>query len=456
MKNLDISNYLEKIISTMNDGLMIIAPDGKVRMVNRAFENLTGFQIPEMVGKPCTFLNCDACEKTLKEGAPWWCDLFEKGEVIRKRCVIVRKDGSYQPVIKNASLLRDENGKLLGAVETLTDISETERLDQRIDHLTHQLDEMIGFHGIVGKSPVMQKIYQVLEKAAQSDAPIAIYGESGTGKELVARAIHEIGRRKNGPFVQLNCAALNEALLESELFGHVKGSFTGAYRHRIGRFEAAHGGELFLDEIADIPLSIQVKLLRVLETKRFERVGDHKPILADVRIVTATNKDLIELIKQKKFRDDLFFRINVIPIHLPLLRERLEDIPLLASTFIERLRSRTGKRITGLTPEVMERFMSHSWPGNVRELNSALEYAFVIAESGRIGLEHLPPQLVLGWEVSSRDVTLDSAEKARLVEALRQSQGNQSEAARILKVSRVTVWNRMRRHGIDLKKVLLP
>jgi len=456
MKSLDTSKYLEKIISTMNDGLMIIAPDGKVRMVNQAFENLTGFQGTEVVGKPCTLLNCDACEKTLKEGAPWWCDLFEKGEVIRKRCVIVRKDGSYQPVIKNASLLRDEKGKLLGAVETLTDISETERLDQRIDHLTHQLDEMIGFHGIVGKSSVMQKVYQVIEKAAQSDAPIAIYGESGTGKELVARAIHEIGRRKSGPFVQLNCAALNEALLESELFGHVKGSFTGAYRHRIGRFEAAHGGELFLDEIADIPLSIQVKLLRVLETKRFERVGDHKPILADVRIVTATNKDLIELIKQKKFRDDLFFRINVIPIHLPLLRERVEDIPLLAGTFIERLRSRTGKRITGLTPEVMERFMSYSWPGNVRELNSALEYAFVIAESGRIGLEHLPPQLLLGSEIPSRDASWDAAEKVKLIEALRQSQGNQSEAARILQVSRVTVWNRMRRHGIDLKKVLLP
>jgi len=454
MKSRDTSRYLEKIISTMNDGLMIIEPDGKVRMVNRAFERLTGFRAMEVVGKPCTLINCDACEKTLKEGASWWCDLFEKGEVIRKRCVIARKDGSYQPVIKNASLLRDEEGKPLGAVETLTDISEAERLDQRIDNLTHQLDEVTGFHGIVGKSPVMRRVYQVIEKAAQSDAPITIYGESGTGKELVARAIHEIGRRKSGPFVQLNCAALNEALLESELFGHVKGAFTGAYRHRIGRFEAAHGGELFLDEVADIPLSIQVKLLRVLETKRFERVGDHLPVSADVRIITATNKDLTELIKLKKFRDDLFFRINVIPIHLPLLGERLEDIPLLASTFIERLRSRTGKKITGLTPEVMERFMSYSWPGNVRELNSALEYAFVIAESGRIGLDHLPPQLVPGSEVSSRDVTLGSAEKVKLIEALRQSQGNQSEAARILKVSRVTVWNRMRRHGIDLKRVL--
>jgi DNA-binding NtrC family response regulator len=172
--------------------------------------------------------------------------------------------------------------------------------------------------------------------------------------------------------------------------------------------------------------------------------------------MTATNKDLIELLKQKKFRDDLFFRINVIPIHLPLLRERLEDIPLLASTFLERLRSRTGKRINGVTPEVMERFMAYSWPGNVRELNSALEYAFVIAESGRIGLEHLPPPLVLGSEVSSRDAALDTAEKVKLIEALRQSQGNQSEAARILGISRVTVWNRMRKYGVDLRKVLLP
>jgi transcriptional regulator with GAF, ATPase, and Fis domain len=324
-----------------------------------------------------------------------------------------------------------------------------------VHQLSHQLEIKDGFQGIVGSSPVMQKVYQVIQKAAMSDAPVIIYGESGTGKELVARAVHLMGRRKEAPFVQLNCAALNEALLESELFGHIKGAFTGAYRHRIGRFEAAHEGDLFLDEIADIPLATQVKLLRVLETKQFERVGDHHPVTVDVRIITATNKDLQEMIDSKRFREDLFFRINVIPIHLPPLRERLEDVPLLVAAFAERLRKRTGKKITGLSPEAMERFMSYSWPGNVRELKSALEYAFVIAEKGPIGLEQLPHPLVSEPNPHASR-SRDAEEKVALVEALRKSNGNQSEAARILGVNRVTVWNRMRKHGIDLRKVLMP
>jgi len=375
--------------------------------------------------------------------------------VIKKRCSLIKKDGSCLPVLKNASLLKDDTGLPLGAVETLMDISELERLDQEVHQLSHQLETNNGFQGIVGSSPVMQKIYQVIQKAAMSDAPVIIYGESGTGKELVARAIHFMGRRKEAPFVQLNCAALNEALLESELFGHIKGAFTGAYRHRIGRFEAAHEGDLFLDEIADIPLATQVKLLRVLETKQFERVGDHRPVSVDVRIITATNKDLQEMIDSKRFREDLFFRINVIPIHLPPLRERLEDVPLLVAAFTERLRERTGKKITGLSPEAMERFMSYSWPGNVRELKSALEYAFVIAEKGSIGLEQLPHPLV-SEPIRHPSKSKESEEKVALIEALRKSNGNQSEAARILGVNRVTVWNRMRKHGIDLRKVLMP
>jgi PAS domain S-box-containing protein len=424
-------------------------------MVNKAFEELTGYKSEELVGRPCTLLSCDACETTLTKDAHSWCTLFDKGEVIKKRCSLIKKDGSVLPVLKNASLLKDDEGLPLGAVETLTDISEIERLDQEVHHLSHQIETKAGFHGLVGNSPPMQKIYQVVQKAALSDAPVIIYGESGTGKELVARAIHLMGRRKEAPFIQLNCAALNEALLESELFGHIKGAFTGAYRHRIGRFEAAHEGDLFLDEIADIPLATQVKLLRVLETNQFQRVGDHRPILVDVRIITATNKDLQEMIESKRFREDLFFRINVIPIQLPPLRDRLEDMPLLVNAFVARLRERTGKRITGLSPEAMDRFMSYSWPGNVRELKSALEYAFVIAEKGAIGVEQLPHPLVSQPRRAPSN-SKDSEEKIALIEALRKSDGNQSEAARILGVNRVTVWNRMRKHGIDLRKVLLP
>ena len=280
MKEKDINRYWNKIINTMNDGLMLVGDDGAILMVNRAFEQLTGYTADEVIGESCTLLHCDACERVLKkEKGQWRCGLFEPGkeDIKRCRCVITKKDGTYLPALKNASVLRDDQGLPLGTVETLADLSELDRLDQEVDQLSRQIDESGGFHGILGKSAVMQKTIEVIQKAAQSDAPVIIYGESGTGKELVARAIHRSGRRKEGPYVQLNCAALNEALLESELFGHVKGAFTGAYRHRQGRFEAANGGDIFLDEIGDVPLSIQVKLLRVLESKKFERVGDHRP-----------------------------------------------------------------------------------------------------------------------------------------------------------------------------------
>ena len=449
MKDLDFNRHWGRIVDTMHDGLILIAPDGVIRMVNRSFEQMTGFSRKDVIGKPCTTLNCDACETTRKEGNVWWCNLFERGEVIRRRCVVMKKDGTYLSVLKSATLIRDDLGNPLAAVETLTDISELEKMDRTIDQLSMQFDVADGFHGIIGRSESMTRVYEVIRKAAQSDAPVIIFGESGTGKELVAQAVHDLGRRREKPFVQLNCAALNEALLESELFGHVKGAFTGAYRHRIGRFEAAHEGDLFLDEIADVPLGTQVKLLRALETKQFERVGDHRPLSVDVRIITATNKNLLELIAEKKFRDDLFFRINVIPIHLPPLRQRAEDIPLLVNTFLERLRKRTGKSIPGIAPDALQQLLSYSWPGNVRELKSALEYAFVIAESGLVQIEHLPPQITLG----QTGATGQGAEREALVEALHASRGNQTKAAQLLGVTRVTVWNRMRKYGIDPKRV---
>jgi transcriptional regulator with PAS, ATPase and Fis domain len=309
---------------------------------------------------------------------------------------------------------------------------------------------------MVGNSPAIRRVFQIIEKAGQSDAPVIVCGESGTGKELVAHAIHEVGRRKNGPFIKFNCAALNESLLESELFGHVKGAFTGAYRHREGRFEAANGGDIFLDEIGDIPLSIQGKLLRVLETKQFERVGDHCTLCVDVRIISATNRDLRALVSQGRFREDLFFRINVVPIHLPPLNKRKEDILLLVKTFIHQLNERSGKNIAGLNPEVMNFFMSYEWPGNIRELKAALEYAFVLAESGFISFDHLPEhmrniriseKILTSTEPVMEELKFDDEKKA-LLEALRIADGNKSRAAQILGVHRMTVWNRMKKHGI--------
>ena len=300
----------------------------------------------------------------------------------------------------------------------------------------------------------MRRLFELIENVARTDAPVLIHGQSGTGKELVARAIHEESPRKDKPFIKVNCAALNENLLESELFGHEKGAYTGADRTRIGRFEAAHGGTIFLDEIGDIPMATQVKLLRVLEEKEIERVGDHKPISVDVRVISATNKDLAALIRQDLFREDLFFRINVFPLSCPSLSERYDDIPLLVQNFIERNAARGGKEIVGLTPEAMEALLNYAWPGNVRELRNAIEYAFVLCSGNWIGREHLPPNISANSKKPAVRHRQGSAsweeERAGLIDALRKVGGNQSEAAKLLGVSRVTVWKRIKKYGIQL------
>ena len=453
--------YWERVIDTMNEALMIISKEGVILSVNRAFEEMTGYSASEITGQLCTLLECNACEKAIDGKSTHWCKLFEPDheDIRRCRCEIVTKDGLHLPAIKNASVLYDEDGKTLGSVETLMDISEIDRLDKKVELLTRQLDDAEGYCGLIGLSSEMKNVCGIIEKAAKSDAPVIIMGESGTGKDLVARAIHDRGNRRDGPYVQVNCAALNESLLESELFGHVKGSFTGAFRDRKGRFETAHGGDLFLDEIGDIPLSIQIKLLRALETKQFEHVGADRSISVDVRIITATNKNLIELISQNKFREDLYFRINVLPIHLPPLRKRKEDIPLLVETFMRRLIHQTQKKITGIERDAMNALVDYRWPGNVRELKSVLHYAFTIAESGAININHLPPQVMAHAQpneaIQSSLKVKDSRQKNELIEALKEAGGNQTRAAEILGVNRVTVWNRMRKYGLDIKRDLV-
>ena len=459
----EMNLFWKKIVNTINDGLMFIGPEGSILMVNKAFETLTGYTSKEAIGMSCDMLGCDVCEKTMQtDQHSVWCKLFEDGQqdMIKCRCLVKCKNGNFIPVLKNASVLWDENQTALGVVETLTDISELEKLDEKVHILSRQRDQENDFLGLVGKSSEMLNVFDMIRKAAVSNAPVIILGESGTGKELVANAIHLCGSRKNGPFIQLNCAALNEAVLESELFGHTKGAFTGAFNNRVGRFEAANHGDFFLDEIGDIPLSIQTKLLRVLESGQFERVGDISPIKVGVRIITATNKNLEELIDTNKFRQDLFFRINVIPIHLPPLRNRKEDIPLLINSFISHLNMRTGKTISGVSHNAMELFMDYPWPGNIRELKNAMEYAFVTTEGHSIQLDNLPKKISSQQKSSPSPVLALTArdnlpnEKLQLINALKQTNGNQTKAAKILDINRVTVWNRMKKYGIDLKKVL--
>jgi two-component system, NtrC family, response regulator HydG len=451
--------YLPQILENMHGGLVIIDPEGRITMVNKALEQMTGHTRDEIIGKPCMIFRCDACELIRKNSGSHWCKLFEDPEGKRERlhCDIIRKDGTIVPVLKNAVLLKDGQGHILGAVETLIDLSELEKRERKIQELSMRLPSEERFFGMVGQSQAMQRVYQLIEKAARSQAPVIIYGESGTGKELVAHAIHHLSDRSDEPFIQLNCAALNESLLESELFGHVKGAFTGAYRHRIGRFEAANRGAIFLDEIAEMPLATQTKLLRVLENKQLERVGDHTPIPVDVRIISATNEDLPDMVQCKQFRKDLFFRISVIPIHLPPLRVRLEDLPLLTEAFIRDLAKRSGKKISGISKSALDLFLSYPWTGNVRELKSALEFAFVVAESGVILPDHLPHHfLSYQWTTEyhgAPEETL-SEEKAALVAALRKAGGNRSESARILGVTRATVWNRIRKHNLKVEQVV--
>jgi PAS domain S-box-containing protein len=452
MKEMD--RYWKNVIDTLRDGLLIVDPRGIIVAVNSSAERITGYRSDELIGRSCRVLNCTGCKIYGDGEGRKWCSLFEIENVRDKKCMITKKDRRDADIIKSATVLHDEDGAIIGAVETLTDISEIVRQKNEIRTLrkTFHLDE--GYHGIIGKSPVMLNLFEMIENVAWANTPVMIQGQSGCGKELVARAIHQSSKRRDKPYVKVNCAALNENLLESELFGHVKGAYTGADQARVGRFEAAHEGTIFLDEVGDIPPSVQVKLLRVLEDRKIERVGDNRSIPVDVRVITATHKHLDSLIGEGLFREDLYFRINVFPLFCPPLSQRREDIPMLAQSFIRRNSASSGKKILGLSPEALEALMQYTWPGNVRELRNAIEYAFVLCQEEDIGAAHLPHKIV-GERVDPKEVcVLDPAcvkDRNDLIDVLKQAGGNQSKAARILGVSRVTVWKRIKRYGIDIK-----
>jgi len=322
--------------------------------------------------------------------------------------------------------------------------------------LRQQLQSKFGFDNIVGQSPPMQEIFDTVRQVASARTSVLLLGESGTGKELIAKAIHQLSPRAQGPMVTVNCAALPSTLLESELFGHEKGAFTGAHEKRIGRFEQAQGGTLFLDEIAEIDASVQVKLLRFLSERTFERVGSNKTLTADVRLIAATNKDLQELVKAGKFREDLYFRLAVVPIVLPPLRQRTGDIPLLAKAFLKEFALENGKNVNDFTPEVLEALMNYAWPGNVRELRTAIEHAVVLTRGEKIGLRDLPPFLrsaSLGGGparlLAQPDLTVAQAEKQLILRALKECGGNRTEAARKLGMSRRTLHRKLHLYQLE-------
>ena len=454
----EYSRYWQTVVQTMLDGLMIVDPDGIIISTNDALEELTGYTRDELIGQPCDILECNRCFGTRKDGGDKHCALFNAGKVRHSRCILKRKDGSPLHVMKNAAILKDSDGVVVGGVETLADFTELVAKEQVISSLRKELSIEDSFEGIIGTSPGMRQVFDLIQSAAQSEAPVIIYGESGTGKELVAAAIHRLSPRSGNPFIKVNCAALNESLLESELFGHVKGAFTGADRTRMGRFEAATKGSIFLDEIGDLPLSTQVKLLRVLQEKEIEKVGDYKPVPIDVRVVAATNRDLNRLMKEGQFRDDLYYRIGVIPIYLPALRDRIEDIPILVDAFVHRIQVKTRKPIRGMDKSALEMLMRHEWPGNVRELINVIEYAFVLCAEGDIRLEHLPGSLKGTAPIQSRKNRTEGLprengqNREQIIDALHMAGGNKSEAARILGISRVTLWKRLKTLDIQVDK----
>ena len=436
--------FLESVLETMSDGLMVVDRDGTIVSFNPAAETITGYRLEEVVGKPCAILDTDTCVYHEGDRTTIRCSLFEDGKAVRKNCRIRSKSGREIHLLKNATVLRDEKGEMIGGIETMTDVTSLVIKERQIQELAVGIREDLAFMGIVGRSPAMLRVREQIKNAARSEAPAIILGESGTGKELVAAAIHALSRRKDGPFLKVNCAALNEHLLESELFGHRRGSFTGAMRDRQGRFEAASGGTIFLDEIGDMPVAMQAKLLRVLEAKEIERVGENTPVPIDVRLVSATNRGLEELVESGAFREDLLYRVNVIPIALPPLRERTDDIPLLVGHFLARIGAANDRAGLRVTAAALERMQAFRWPGNVRQLINALEYGVITCRGEEIDVQDLPASIAADAgcppPVRRRGAPTTEAIRAALADA----GGSRTAAARALGISRVTLWKRLK------------
>ncbi len=437
-------NFLMNVFETMRDALMIMDEDGHILFFNKAAEEITGFTKEEVMGRSCTMLDTDTCIVLSDSGRQRNCKLFQEGSMCNKRCRIRSKDGRAVYLLKNASVLKDGSGEIIGAVETMTDITSLYMKELELEELKQELRQEYWFMGLLGKSVSMQKLYEEIRNAAESEAPVMICGESGTGKNLAAKAIHSLSRRKGGPFVHLNCGALNEQLLESELFGHLKGSFTGAISDRKGRFEAADGGSIFLDEIGDMPPLMQVKLLRVLEEKVVERVGQNNPIPVDVRLVSATNRDLNRHVSEGGFREDLLYRINSIVIKTPPLRERKEDIPMLAAHYLKKISHVNSKDIRRISPRAMDVLDNYSWPGNVRQLINALEHSAVTCTGGTVEVDDLPDYLFQRRKLSEGDRQVDGE---KILSALSMYKGNRTLTAKHLGISRVTLWKKLKELG---------
>ncbi len=438
-----MENPHDIILDSISEGVFTVDSEWHITSFNRAAENITGITREDAVGKLCSYVfRASICESG--------CALrrtMESGEPIDSMPIyIVRADGVKVPVSISTALLRDSGGTVVGGVETFRDLSVEEDLKR-------ELSKQYRFSDIISRNHRMREIFSLIPTIADSGATVLVEGESGTGKELVCRAIHDMSPRKDGPFVAVNCGALPDSLLESELFGYKAGAFTDARTDRRGRFSIAEGGTILLDEIGDISPALQTRLLRLLQEKTYEPLGSDKTVRADVRVLAATNRNLRKLVDKGEFREDLFYRINVMRIELPPLRERKEDIPLLAEHFLGHYNRLTGKEIREISGSAMAALMSHDFPGNVRELENAIEHAFVLAAGDTILPAQLPEhirQLSGGSGPSAVGGKLEDIETAALRQALERNGFNRNAAAKELGIHKTTLYRKIRRYGIEI------
>jgi len=433
---------VETILDSIADGVFTVDKDFRITWFNRAAEKITGVPPDEALGRYC----CEVFRAEICESDCALRQAIDTGQpVVNRPVYILRPDGQRIPISVSCALLLDKKGEVMGGVETFRDLS-------LVEDLRKEVEQRYTFADIISRSHKMRDIFSILPEVAQSDATVLIEGESGTGKELLARAIHNLSARTDEPLVVVNCGALPDTLLESELFGHKAGAFTDAKKDRLGRIARAEGGTLFLDEIGDISPALQIRLLRFLQERTYEPLGSSETIQADVRVVAATNKDLNQEMEENRFRRDLYYRVNVVRLVLPPLRERKEDIPLLIQHFVAHMNRLKGKDITGLSQDAMSAFMEHDWPGNIRELENAIEHAFILCPGGFIERRHLPEQFRNSLklpETLPMGSTLAEIEARVIYESLERNHWKRQATAKELGIDKTTLWRKMKQLGLE-------
>jgi PAS domain S-box-containing protein len=442
-KTATILTPTETILESISDGVFTVDLEWNITAFNRAAENITGVKREEAIGRQCSEVfrssmcgaNCPL-QETLKTGKP----------IIDRSGYIIDADENRIPISISSAVLRDANGAVIGGAETFRDLSDVEALRR-------ELEGKFQIGDLASRSPLMQRLFEVLPAIATSPSTVLILGDTGTGKEMIARTIHSLSPRNAGPFIAVNCGALPDTLLESELFGYKAGAFTGANKDKPGRFALAKGGTIFLDEITELNTVLQVRLLRVLQERTFEPLGGTRSEKTDARVMVAANKDPAGLVQEGAFREDLYYRINVVRIELPPLRRRKEDIPLLVDQFIARFNRVQGKSVRGITTKALSLLMAHDWPGNIRELENAIERAFILCDEGHIDVVHLPEEMTARGAARA-DADLQSAhdtlDAQAIRTALKRHNFNRLAAAKELGIHKTTLFRRMKKLGISL------